>query len=378
MTDKELREIKRRFRPERSNIPRIVGCFVNSNKQIVSRISQPLGLGDSVVNEMLLSAMKKVLSGSLGTNLTDISFSTKQVSESEEHKLLMELRASGLKNSDVLERFYDKAIASLNFEGNFVILLANDVYDVTKRHSDGELGESTEQFSYIVCAVCPLKEPPEALAFREADSLFHSASSAALLSSAELGFTFPAFDDRTTNIYGALYYTRSLSQGYPDFTEAIFGKESPMPPTAQKAAFASNLSQTLGEECSFEVVRSLHAQVAELIEEHKQSVDPEPLVITKTTVKSILENCGVAEERIEKVTEAFDESFGKNAAIAPKNIVASNKFELKMPEISVKVSPEHRDLVSTQLIGGERYVMIRATGPIEINGIVINSEEPEA
>ena len=141
--------------------------------------------------------------------------------------------------------------------------------------------------------------------------------------------------------------------------------------------FASDLSRTLGEECSFEVVRSLHAQVAELIEEHKQSVDPEPLVITKTTVKSILENCGVAEERIEKVTEAFDESFGKNAAIAPKNIVQANKFELKMPEISVKISPEHRDLVSTQLIGGEKYVMIKATGPIEINGIVINSEEPE-
>lgn len=29
MNEKELREIKRRFRPERTNVPRIVGCFVN-------------------------------------------------------------------------------------------------------------------------------------------------------------------------------------------------------------------------------------------------------------------------------------------------------------------------------------------------------------
>ena len=39
MTEKELREIKRRFRPEKSNIPRIVGCFVNENKEIIARIS---------------------------------------------------------------------------------------------------------------------------------------------------------------------------------------------------------------------------------------------------------------------------------------------------------------------------------------------------
>ena len=34
MTEKELREIKRRFRPERSNIPNIVGAFVNENGEI--------------------------------------------------------------------------------------------------------------------------------------------------------------------------------------------------------------------------------------------------------------------------------------------------------------------------------------------------------
>ena len=62
MTEKELREIKRRFRPEHSNIPRIVGCFVNSNKQILYRISQPMTLGDSTVSEMLLGVMKKTLS----------------------------------------------------------------------------------------------------------------------------------------------------------------------------------------------------------------------------------------------------------------------------------------------------------------------------
>ena len=65
MTEKELREIKRRFRPEKNNIPKIVGCFVNSNKEIIARISQFIGTSDSVVSEKLLGVMKKTLSGTL-------------------------------------------------------------------------------------------------------------------------------------------------------------------------------------------------------------------------------------------------------------------------------------------------------------------------
>ena len=99
MTDRELREIKRRFRPERSNIAKIVGCFVNENKQIIYRINQSIDFSESAVSEKLLATMKKTLSGSIGTNLTNIEFSTKQVLESEEHKLLMKLRESRLSDS---------------------------------------------------------------------------------------------------------------------------------------------------------------------------------------------------------------------------------------------------------------------------------------
>ena len=51
MIERELREIKRRFRPERSNIAKIVGCFVNENKQIIYRINQPVEFSDSVISE---------------------------------------------------------------------------------------------------------------------------------------------------------------------------------------------------------------------------------------------------------------------------------------------------------------------------------------
>ena len=374
MTEKELREIKRRFRPERSNIAKIVGCFVNENKQIIYRISQPIEFSETAVSERLLTSMKKVLSGSLGTNINEISFSTKQVLESEEHKLLMTLREKRLSDTQSLEAFYRKVIDSLSIEGNYVILLANDIYDVFEYGKDKEKGESGEVFSYIICAVCPIKNMPEALSFKEAECEFRALSISGILGSAELGFMFPAFDDRKTNIYGALYYTRSLSENYPAFTESIFATEPTMPPKAQKATFAGCLSDALGEECSYEVVRSVHAQIGEMTEAHKESKDPEPLTITKATVKEILENSGVAGEKIEKLDKIFDEEFGPNAVLRPKNIVAEKKFEIETPEVKIKIDPEHRDLVSTQVINNVKYVMIRVDGAVELNGININIE----
>ena len=148
-----------------------------------------------------------------------------------------------------------------------------------------------------------------------------------------------------------------------------------MPPRAQKEAFSDCLSEVLSEECSFELVRSVHAQVAEMVEAHKEAKEEEPLLFTKQTVRTILENCGVAEEKLTTLERHLDESFGNNAEITPKNVVSTNKFEVKTPDVSIKVSPEHRDIVSTQIIGDTKYVMIRVTGPVEVNGIKIEIEE---
>ncbi len=378
MTERELREIKRRFRPEKSNIPKIVGCFVNGAGVIISKISQPIGLtSDNILSEKLLGVMKKTLSGTLGSNLADISFSTKQVTESDEHSLLMTLVKSRLSDEEALDKLYTRITESVKFESNYVILLASDVYDVVSHSADalGESLESSEQFSYIVCAVCPVKSMPEALSFKEADSLFHTVTASALLSSVDLGFMFPAFDDRKTNIYNALYYTRDLAASYPEFTERIFGCESPMPPKLQQSTFGGCLAGALSEECSLDVVREVHSQIAEMIESHKESRDPEPLMITKETVKSVLRSSGVDEEKVEKLGETMDECFGVNAELAPKNIVKVRQFEVKTPEVTVKVSPEHRDLVTTQTVNGVKYVMIRVDGGVEVNGINVSIED---
>ena len=374
MIEKELREIKRRFRPDKNNIPRIVGCFVNENKEIIAKISQTVGTSDSVVTEKLLSVMKKVLSGSIGTNLTNVPFSTKQVTDSDEHKLLMRLRNSELKDQDALGEFYAKIIESVKLDSNYVILLAEDAYDVFKRGPEGEAAESTETFTYVICAVCPIKVSGEGICFRESDSLFHNVAANSLLTSPELGFMFPAFDDRRTNIYSALYYTRNIGNNYPEFAERILGFGAPMPPKEQKRSFDECIIEALGEECSLSTVRSIHTQVSEMIESHKDTKVEEPLTLSKATISAVLENCGVDEKKVQSFGEKFDEQFGKNAEVAPKNIVEVKKYELTTPDVTIKVNPEHRELVTTETINGVKYILVRATEGVQVNGINIKFE----
>ena len=68
MNQKELNEIRRRFRPERNAISRIYGCYVSSSKGIISYIDTSLGFLPEEEQNAYLGLLKKSLSGSLGKN----------------------------------------------------------------------------------------------------------------------------------------------------------------------------------------------------------------------------------------------------------------------------------------------------------------------
>lgn len=160
MNQKEVSELRRRWRPEKNAVSRIYGCFVNGEGEIVSDLDESLGAMPQEEAEKYLGLLKKTLSGVLGKNLIDIVFSTQQVMDSEEHRLLSALRSSALRDGAARKAFYQKVIDSLDMEGNsYLLLAACDAYDVPRRGRDGALQEdaSEDVFSYILCCVCPVK-----------------------------------------------------------------------------------------------------------------------------------------------------------------------------------------------------------------------------
>ena len=119
-------------------------------------------------------------------------------------------------------------------------------------------------------------------------------------------------------------------------------------------------------------MKTVHDHVSVMVQEHKLAKIEEPLMLSKKTFREVLENCDVDEEKIERFSDRFDEQFGENAEISPKSIVDVKKFELVTPDVQIKVNPERTDLVSTQVIDGVRYIMIKANTGVEVNGINID------
>ena len=382
MNDKEIGEIRRHMRRDRSNITKIYGCFVNDNREIITEFSQSTGMMPENEGDKYFALFKRVLSGSVGKNLIDLSFKTAQVAQgAPEHKLLMDLRECKLSDDELLHGFFQKIIDTVTLEGNYLILIGCDSYDVPFKGKDdiSDADKSEEVYTYLICAICPVKQTKANLHYVPEEKLFHDGAMNQPVSAPVLGFLFPAFDNRSTNIYNALYYTHDIKVSQDALIEALFNTPVPMPAAEQKKCFEALLTTALGEDCNLDVVQTVHDQLCERIELHKEAKVAEPLLIAKADVKETLASCGVSEEHLAKWSVDYDETFGFEADLHPKNIIDTKRFEVKTPDVSIKVDPTRSDLIETRTIGGVKYIMICADENVEVNGVSIHiDEEKEA
>ena len=369
MNKKEISELRRRFSPDKNSIGHIYGCYVNLDESLAAMPPEEA--------EKYLGFLKKALSGTQGKNLIDIVFSTRQVADSPEHKLLMSLRETELKDPAVRQAFYDKVIESLDMDdSNYLVLLAHDAYDVPFKAKDGLTFDqvSDTMFHYVVCCVCPVKEGKAALGFYSAQNEFHSYGTNQIVGQPELGFVFPAFDDRAANIYNALFYTRKPDQIHQELIDGIFHVEPPMSAAEQRETFETVLSESLGDACTLQLAQNLHEWVRDKVEEHKEAREEEPLTVTADDLGAVLLDSQVPEAQVQAFSARFAESFGASAAVNPANLVNTGKFELEVGDGAAKVSldPEQGGLLETTEMGGRKYLLVPAEG-LSVNGLPVQA-----
>ena len=379
MTEKEIGEIRRRVRRERSNMTAVYGCFVNDQKEIVTEYRQSTAMMSENEADRYFALMRRILSGTVGKNLLDITFRTAQVADSPEHRLLMELRNSGLKDDDLRLQLYRKIIDTTHLDTGYLILLGCDTYDVPFKSKDDttQADNSGEVYTYVMCAVCPVKQTKAALHYVAENKEFHDGGISQVAQAPAMGFLFPAFDNRATNIYNAMFYTHDVKTAHAELIDALFNVEAPKAAAEQKKSFEALLGTSLDSECSMEVVQNVHDQLCQCIELHKESKTPETLKVSKEEVKRALVASGVSEERIAKFSVDYDATFGFEAELHPKNIIDNKKFEIRTPDVSIKVDPARSDLIETRIIGGVKYILICADENVEVNGVSIHIGEGE-
>ena len=372
MNQKEVSELRRRFQPDRTAVSHIYGCYVNTKREIISYIDEPLGLMPEDEAGQYLALLKKALSGKLGKNLIDIVFSTRQVMDSEEHRVLMALRDGELKDAEERNAFFQKIIASLDMgDLNYLILLVSDAYDVPYRGKDGmrQADSSDLLYRYILCAVCPVKDGKLSLGYFSGDNEFHNCLANQIVGAPELGFLFPAFDDRTANIYNALFYTRKPAELHHEFIDAVFRVEPPMTAAEQREAFQAVLTEA--DLAGMGAVQSIHEQLRTRIDEHRERKEEEPLTVSAGDIEAILADRGMEEEKLLAFRQGFAQRFGEGAVLSPENIIDSGRFELRLGDATVNVDPALSYLLETEEIDGRKYIRLPAESEVEINGFAV-------
>lgn len=369
MNRKEISEIRKQLTPERCTITRICGCYVDGEKKIRSRTNDSfLSLPEEEMFKYF-DIIRKSLSGTLGKNLLPMDFPTEAEGEGSFHEFLMELRDSRLEEEELLDEFFTRIIENYDHPENYYVILAHAVYDIPGRGSDGveQFDASDDIYQHLFCCICPVNLSKPGLCFNPETGRMEEHVRDWLVEMPDVGFLFPLFRDRQSDIHGVLYYTRRPEKMHADFAERLLSCDIPLPPSAQKESFQSLVEETLQETCSYDTVVGIHEKLSEIIEAQKD--EPEPVVLTKSEVRRVLEESGAENEHMESFDERYDSITGENASLIAANITNTRKLEVKTAEISVTVPPDQASMLKTQVLDGRKFLLIPLDQSVEVNGI---------
>ena len=373
MNKKEVLEIRKQFTPANCAITRIAGCYVDheKNKKMESK-SAFLSLP---VEEAFkyFDIFKKTLSGTMGKNMLNMEFPIDQEMPGGTQEFLMKLKASKLEDDMLLEEFYDKVIATYEYAENYYIILIHAMYDVPGRSSDNleMFDASDEVYEYLVCSICPVSLSKAGLSYNAESNCIQDRIRDWVVDMPDKGFLFPAFNDRSTDIHGVLYYTKKSEDLQPELIEQLLGARMPMSANTQKETFQMLIEDTLGEDGDYETIRNIHDTLNDMIEEHKE--EQEPLQLDKTDVRKVFEKSGVSSEKMECFDQNYEETAGEKTSLLATNITETKKFQIETPDIVIKVNPERADLIETRVIDGRQCLVIAVDDHIEVNGVNVRT-----
>ena len=224
----------------------------------------------------------------------------------------------------------------------------------------------------MLCSICPVALSKPGLCYDADSNAFIDKIQDWMVQRPDLGFLYPAFNDRNTDLHSMLYYSRNPEELHAEIPEDLLGCSLPIPAKSQKETFSSLVEETFGEDCGFEVAKTIHENLNRLLEEKKD--DPEPAALGKAEVERLLSDCGASPEQLERFEEEFDREAGERASLMAANVASARSFQVKTPDITVQVSPDRADLLETRNLDGQECLVIRLDGEVEVNGIRIRPE----
>lgn len=372
MNKKECNEIKKLFTPANCAISRICGCYVDAEKNKKTELKEAfLSLPEEEAFKYF-TIFRNGLSGTIGKNLLNMEFPLHAEEEGGTQNFLLKLRDSELKDDGLIEELYDRIIANFDYGENYYIILIHCAYDIPAKATDGsEMFDASDYvYEFIQCTICPVKLSKAGLCYNSMTNAIENRIRDWLVEAPVTSFLFPAFNDRNTDLHSLLFYAKNGEQLPDTLIDEVLGCHTPMSAKSQKETFQAIVEETLGDNCDFETVKSIHENLSELAEETKD--EPVQPVLNKTQLKQLLENNGADPEKLQEFDSRYaDVEDGPETSFTVSNVVNTRSFEIKTPDVIIKVAPDKTDLVENRMIDGRPCLVIAINEHVEINGISV-------
>ncbi len=374
MNKKEISEIKKLFTTTHCAVTRICGCYVDAEKNQKTKLKEAfLSLPEEEMFKYF-NIFRKSLSGTLGKNLVQMEFPLEQEASGGTQEFLLSFRNSQLRDDALIEEFYQKVIENYIDPENYYIILIHGAYDIPARASDNlEMDDASDYvYEFLLCSICPVKLSKPGLHYNADANTIENLIQDWIVEAPDIGFLFPAFTDRNTDIHNLMYYSKKPDVIQTDIINNLLGCRIPLSAKTQKETFQTIIEETLDNTCDFETVMAIQENLNEMIEERKE--DPEPLTLDKYEVKRLLADSGVENEKLEEFDDLYASVVSdEQAGFVASNVASTRSYEIRTPDVIIKVSPDKAQLIESKVIDGIPYLMIQATDQVEINGIAVKS-----
>ena len=367
MIKTEISEIKKLFNKDTNVITRIASCYVDAEKNIKMTSNESFYIlteDDAFKYEEIF---KKTLSGTVGKGLLNIGFPISAQAQGGAHDFLMKLRDSALEDEELLKSFYNQVIENFVCDENYYIILINIMYDIPVKTKDKMLLDdaSDEIYHALLCSICPVRLLKSALVYNSIRQHIENRAGDWKIEAPVNGFLFPVFNDRTTDIHEALYFSKNPAEINKKFLENILGVEAPFNAKEQKEIIQQELVKAIGNDCNYEIISRIHEEIGELIEAN--AADPNPLILEKNDMLNVMSKSGAADEAI----SMYRDSENTDISVPAENIIDSGRLDVKTSGISIKVENSDMYRLKTMDINGRKCLVIEVDDCIEVNGIPV-------
>lgn len=369
MNKKEVSEIKKNLSDNSGffTINSVLTAFIDTDKKV--RVCKVRPYTEILSDELdiIRDTLKKVLSTSVGKSFIEYQIPNEQYDQDGIQPLLYNLVKEKFQDDELVENFVNRVAQNIDYTPSFAIISAHCTYTVRVKNKNNDFNEdNTLDYNFMLTAFCQAELSDMGLVFSQDELSKKDNTEFVVSKSANDGFLYPTFSDRSPDVNAIMYYTKTYKKPNLSIIEDILGCEFIMSAQSEKAEFQNILKTVVGDDLNYNVITSVNDKIKEIIDFNKN--DTETTTIDKSRLKNILHEVGVDNEKLLALDTVYETSMDKNSFTA-SNIV-DTKTVISTPEITVNISQEGVQKIHTSNINGRRCIVIDVDDPsVEINGL---------